>query len=411
MKILNDENPLNRKVNRELLPFEIAFETAIGYAKFIGSETVSLQDSLGRILTEDVISDVDMPPFNRAAMDGYACRYADIGNELTIIEEVPAGTVPQQEIGENQCAKIMTGAIVPEGADTVIMVEQTQKVGENKIRFIGKDTVSNIAKKGEDVEMGDTVLRRGMLIYPQHIGILAALGKVKVSVAKKPIAAIIATGDEIVEPDEKPTLSQTRNVNSYELMAKIEQVGAEYKYYGLIGDDFEKIDKVFKTALAECDLVIITGGVSMGDYDIVPQIFRKNGVEILFDRIAIKPGRPTTFGVTADKVIWGLPGNPVSTLISFELFVKPFLFKMMGHNYNPIKISLPLEQTVSRSKTARASWIPVKITDSGKIRTIKYNGSGHIASFVDADGVICIPRGVAKIEKDSLVDVRLFVCH
>ena len=149
----------------------------------------------------------------------------------------------------------------------------------------------------------------------------------------------------------------------------------------------------------------------MGDYDIVPQIFRKNGVKILFDRIAIKPGRPTTFGITGDKVIWGLPGNPVSTLISFELFVKPFLFKMMGHNYNPIKIALPLEQTVSRGKTARASWIPVKITDSGKIRTIKYNGSGHIASFVDADGVICIPRGVAKIEKDSLVDVRLFVCH
>ena len=411
MKILNDENPLNRKVNRELLPFERAFETAIGYAKFIGSETVSLQNSLGRILAEDVISDVDMPPFNRAAMDGYACRRPDIGNELTVIEEIPAGTVPQRKIGENQCAKIMTGAIVPEGADTVIMVEQTQKVGENKIRFVGKDTVSNIAKKGEDVHSGDIILRKGKILYPQHIAILAAVGKVRVSVAKKPMVAIISTGDEIVEPDKKPTLSQTRNVNSYELMAKIEQVGAEYKYYGLIGDDFEKIDKVFKTALAECGLVIITGGVSMGDYDIVPQIFRKNGVKILFDRIAIKPGRPTTFGVVGEKIVWGMPGNPVSTLISFELFVKPFLFKMMGHNYNPIKISLPLEQTISRNKTARASWIPVKITDDGKIRTIEYNGSGHIASFIDADGAICIPRGVAKIDKNSPVDVRLFVCH
>ena len=197
-----------------MITFDDAFEIVMSSARRIGTERIALEQALGRILAEDVISDIQMPPFNKSAMDGFACRRADLANELVVIETIPAGVQPQKTVGQNQCSKIMTGAAVPEGADCVIMVEYTRSTGENSIRFTGKKTEDNICLKGEDIKQGDVVLQAGCKICPQHIAVLAGSGCIEPLVSLQPSVGIIATGDELVEPARKPSACQIRNSNS-----------------------------------------------------------------------------------------------------------------------------------------------------------------------------------------------------
>jgi len=383
----------------------------MGYAEFIGEETVGLTECLGRILAEDIVSDMDVPPFSKSVMDGYACRREDIANELTVIEEISAGTIPQKKIGKNRCAKIMTGAMVPQGADVVIIVEETEILDDNRVKFVGDDTPENIYHRGEDIHKGEIVLRKGERIFPQHIAILAAMGKKRVIVARRPRIAIIATGNEIIEPEFTPKLSQIRNINSYELIAQIAHINAECKYYGIVRDDFHSMDEIFQSAISENDIVLITGGVSMGEYDIVPDVLRKNGVEIIFDRIAVQPGRPSTLGILNNKRIFGVPGNPVSAFVIFEILIKPFLFKIMGHKYEPVNVIMPLSVEIELQKALRDSWIPVKSTEDGYIMPLEYHGSAHFAALADADGLICIPRGTKKLARGTKIKVRLLKCN
>jgi len=399
---------LNLSARKKMLPFEKAFEIVLNSARLLGTEHIGLADAANRILAEDVKSDIDMPPFNKSAMDGYACRRTDLANELAIIETIPAGVPPENVIGPNQCAKIMTGAMVPLGADCVIMVEFTKNPSENTVRFTGKETDGNICLKAEDIKVGQIVLSKGTLIKPQHIATLAAVGCANPCVAVRPKVAILATGNELVEPSQSPAFSQIRDSNSFHLAAQVETTGAITKNYGITRDTKKAIDSAIKTAIAENDVVLISGGVSMGDFDFVPDILKQNGIELMFEKIAIKPGKPTVFGFSKNKSVFcfGMPGHPVSGFVMCELLVKPFLYRLMGHNFIPLEIKMPLRTSISRKKAGRPSWIPVAITDEGTARPVEYHGSAHFNALCAADGLLCIPKGTAEFKEGTIVSVR-----
>jgi molybdopterin molybdotransferase len=389
-----------------MIPFDKAYEIVMGKARTLDSEPVAIEQALDRVLAEDVVSDIDMPPFNKSAMDGYACRRADLDRILTVVETIQAGYSPRKYVGPGECAKIMTGAPVPEGADCVIMIEHTEAVSENTVRFTGSATRHNICFRGEDINAGDVVLRKGDRLGPPHIAVLATVGCVRPRVTRRPRVGVIATGDELVEPGVKPNPSQIRTSNSYQLCAHATAAGAVPTYYGIAKDTRPAIDGALKRAMPDNDVILLSGGVSKGEFDLVPAIMQENGIEILFDAIAMKPGKPTTFGVSPTGYCFGLPGNPVSTFIQFELLVKPFLGKLMGYAIRPVWTVLPLAETISRKDTEREAWIPVTITDNGEVRPNEYHGSAHINALCRTDGLLTVPIGVASIEKGALVRVR-----
>lgn len=390
-----------------MLPFDKAFETVLNSARQIDTERVEFKCALNRILAENVRSDMDIPPFDKSTRDGYACRRADLSNDLTVVETIPAGYVPKKAVETYQCSKIMTGSMIPNGADCVIMKEYIETTGENTIRFAGENTRDNICQKAEDIRAGDIVLSKGTVLKSQHIAALASAGNTQPLVSKKPQVAVIATGSELVSPAMTPGPSQIRNSNSFQLATQIESMGATAINYGVAGDTADEIDLIFRQAFKQCDVVIISGGASVGDFDFVPQIFKQNKIDLLFEKVAVKPGKPTVYGVSQDKYCFGLPGNPVSTFVQFEILVKPFLYKLMGCEYKPLNIQMPLEETWIDKKIKRQRWLPVVITDKGLVRAVKYNGSAHINSLCDADGMVSMNVSVAEIQKGTIVKVRL----
>lgn len=389
-----------------MIQFTEALKIVKESAYNIDTERVGFIDSLDRVLAEDVKSDMQMPPFNKSAVDGYACRKADMQNILAILEIIKAGQAPTKLIKENTCSKIMTGAPIPEGADAVIMVEDVEELEDNKIKYLKDKVKNNICFIGEDVSIDQIVIEKGTLIQPQHIAVMASVGCVNPQVYKKVKVAIISTGDELVEPETKPTISKIRNSNAYQLISQVQKLGAIAEYIGIALDTEESTREKMIKAFETSDIVLLTGGVSMGDYDFVPQVLSELGVELKFKSIAVQPGRPTVFGIRNKQFIFGLPGNPVSSFVLFELLVKQLIFNMMGYNYKPVKIVLKLGKDYLRKRSTRLSWIPVRIEDNGEVMPIDYHGSAHINALTLAHGLISIPIGVTELKKGDLVDVR-----
>jgi len=393
-------------MDNEIITFDRAFEIVITSDFKTGDELVSYDDSAGRILAEDITSDIDMPPFNKASVDGFACKKSDLAHELEIIETIPAGKWPEKEVGSHQCSRIMTGASLPGGSDCVIMVEDTTLLSSGRILFNGSFTKENYAIKGEDIKKGDIVLRKGKLILPQDIAVLASVGHILPRVSRMPRIAVISTGDELVEPDHIPGRSQIRNSNASQLMAQVSRSGAIGKYYGIVRDNEEETLTAVKKAIFENDILIITGGVSMGDFDFVPSVLEEAGVRIIFTRVAVQPGKPTTFGLHSEAVVFGLPGNPVSSFIQFEMLIKPLVYKMMGHVFRPLNIRLPMRERFTRVFSERMALIPVKITSEGTVTPVEYHGSAHILALSETDGIIKLPSGINRIEEGEVVSVR-----
>ncbi len=390
----------------EMISFEQAFDIVTGTGLRTGTEEISFTESLNRVLAGDVVSDMDLPPFNKSSVDGFACRKADLDNELEILETIPAGKWPSLTAGRNQCSRIMTGAPVPDGADCVLMVEETQVMPSGKIRFTGSFKKENVALKGEDVRKGDTLLRAGKVIRPQDIAVMASAGHIKVLVSVMPKVAVISSGSEIVEPDNKPGLSQIRNSNASQLMAQIARAGAFGRYHGIAPDDEDLTLPIVEKAISESDMVLVTGGVSMGDFDFIPSVLERAGVKILFTRVAVQPGKPTTFGLHPKAAVFGLPGNPVSSFIQFELLVRPLLSKMMGCDWKPLDIKLPMNERFTRMFAERMAFIPVRITGDGFVSPVEYHGSAHISALPEADGIIAMSAGKQLLEKGEIVSVR-----
>lgn len=389
-----------------MISFEQAYEIVMSRARVLGAEPVDLRDGLNRILAQEVCADSDIPPFDKSAMDGYACKRADLPGPLRVIEVVQAGAAPRKTVGPGECAKIMTGAPIPSGADWVVMIEDTETDTEGAVRVTRPSKQHHVRYKGEDARAGAEVLRPGTKLGPQHLATLATVGCVRPLVAVRPRVGIIATGDELVEPNQLPGPGQIRTSNSPQIRAHAESTGAVITYYGIARDREEVIEAVLRRAESENDVVLLSGGVSKGDFDFVPAIMTKLGFEILFDAIAMKPGKPTTFAVSPRAYCFGLPGNPVSTFVQCGILVKPFLYALMGHRYRAPQSWLPLAEDLRDHSAGRETWVPVRVTDEDTVRRCEYHGSAHITGLCEADGFVVIPPGTDGIEKGSLVCVR-----
>ena len=390
-----------------MISFEQAREIITHATHVLDTETVPLQASLNRVLAQDILCDMNLPPFDKSAMDGFACRRSDLGQELLIIEEIPAGYFPQKKVGPGECARIMTGAPVPSGADVVIMVEDTKPSGQNRIRFTGSRTSTNISPKGEDMKMGDLVLQRGALITPAQMGTLcAAHGKPEVTVYRRPKVSLMATGDELVEPWQKPPAAGIRNTNSYQLSAQLQSLGVEVTYHGIVADRHEDLLAAVRKGGEKCDLLLLTGGVSVGVYDFVTGALEEAGYRLLFKSVNMQPGKPTIFGTGERGFCCGMPGNPVSAFVVFELLLKPFLYGLMGHAYKPREIPAELECDYFSKKPERQTTIPVVFTGPGKVASLDYHGSAHIHAIARADALLVIPAGVQEWKKGTRVYVR-----
>ena len=389
-----------------MIEFEDALRTVTDLSYEVGTEKVDMLDALNRVLAQDVRSDMNMPPFDKSAVDGYACRKEDLLMELKVLETVPAGKMPTMKVGQGECSKVMTGAPIPEGADSVIMVEDTEELEGGTIRYLKDKVKNNICFLGEDIELDAVILEKGTLIQPQHIAVLATAGCTNPVVYRKIRVAVISTGDELVEPDKKPQPSQIRNSNAYQLITQIRKFGAVADYVGIASDTEEDTRKKISRALDGNDVVLLSGGVSMGDFDHVPKVLNDLDVKLKFESIAVQPGRPTVFGSRNRQFIFGLPGNPVSSFVQFELLVKPLLYKLSGLTYRPVNWRLPLGRNYTRRKSGRLSWMPVEINESGEVIPIEYHGSAHINALTAAHGLISIPIGITELRKGELVYVR-----
>ncbi len=368
------------------------------------TEFVSLKEALGRVLVRDIVSEISMPPFNKSAMDGYAVNSNDPSEKFKVIETIPAGMVPKKKIGFGECAKVMTGGIVPEGADKVIKRELTVEKDEY-MRITGEEKNKNVCLAGEDIKKGDKVLEKGVWIRPQEMGVIASMGLDHIEVYQKPRVGVISTGSEIVAPGESINQSQIYDSNSYSLSAQVIESGAHLFKHRIVLDNPVQIKKAVAEFLEVCDGLLISGGVSRGDFDYVPSVLKELGFVLCFEKVAIKPGKPTVFAAKEYQYVFGVPGNPVSTFVVFELFIKPFLLRMMGHVYEPFMVSGVLEESVQRRKAQRTSFIPVEYRE-GRIRSLPYHGSAHIHALTRANALMCIPRGVKEIKAGTRVHVR-----
>lgn len=389
-----------------MLTLDQSLEKFLKEASPLGAEKVGITKSLNRVLSEDIFSDVDMPPFDKSTMDGYACRTEDLTDALTVVETIPAGSFPKVKIEKGQCSKIMTGAPVPEGANCVIMIEHTDTLAGNKIKFLKEKTNPNICYLGEDVSKGQKVLQKGTRLKPRHIPTLASVGCSEVPVYKLPKVGVLTTGSELVEPDEKPEKAKIRNSNAYQLIASLYDIGLKSTYYGIVKDDKESIELELKKAFYENDTVLLTGGVSMGDFDLIPDIIKKMGMEIHFSKLAIKPGKPILFASKENKLCFGLSGNPVSSFFQFELVCKNAIFSQMGYFFKPKLVEFELGNDIKRKNADRLGFYPVKYKNNKVVEPVEFHGSAHIHSLSEAFGIVDLLPGKLEIKKGERVNVR-----
>jgi molybdopterin molybdotransferase len=398
-----------------MISVDEAVQIVLKNAKRLPPKKISLENAQGLCLAENIKSDLDMPPFNRSAMDGYAVIAKDTANppiDLPVIENIRTGYKPKKKIGRREPSKIMTGSVVPNGADAVIKVEETIPLdGGTRVRILNNTKRgSNIAKKGEDIRAGKILLRKGTNIRPQEVGILAAVGADTVKIFSAPSIGIVSTGDELVEITRKPKPWQIRNTNSYSLAAQARQLTENVEILGMANDDKVEIRRLVKKGLKK-DILILSGGVSMGEYDFVGDVLKDFGIKIFFEKVALRPGKPTVFGKKDDKLIFALPGNPVSTLVTFELFVRPCIKKMMGFPfYETPVLHAELEKEVTIKKKRR-EYRPAFLRQAGckwMVSPIEWHGSGDLFSTTKANCLLIIRETAERLSIGEPVEVINF---
>ncbi len=370
------------------------------------TERIKSVSALGRVLQEDVIADMDMPPFDKSAMDGYACRFDDLGNEMGVLEVISAGKIPAHRIGKNQCSKIMTGAMLPDGADGVFMVEDAEITGQNKVRCTNTGSKKNICYRGEDYTKGTALVQRGTILSASHLAILAGAGYDEVRVSALPEIALITTGSELVEPGEKPGKGKIRNSNARQITAQLQQMGLPVNYMGLAGDDYDILTQLFDEAFQKNDNLFFTGGASVGDFDWIPRLLKDQGFAIHWDKTGMKPGNPMIFASKGNKYCFGLSGNPVSSLVQFSFIARPALYRLVGANYQPMRMRVPLAGEFSQRKANRFVLVPVHINNEGAACIIPFHGSAHINALVKANAIMEVPEGTSALKNGELVYVR-----
>ena len=376
------------------------------------TERIPLHDANGRMLGEDVVSTADVPPFSRAAMDGYAVRAEDTTGAtasaprvLRCIDQVFTGQVPLQAVGPGQCIEVATGAPMPDGADAVVMVEETETDGSGLVRIrASAPPRQNIGPQGADIQRGQTVLRAATLLNASRVGALAALGLTEVVVYAKPRVAILSTGNEIVSPGAPLAPGQIYDINRFTLSAVVGDHGGIAVPFGTAVDSLDELMRVVDRCLGE-DLLVFSGGSSVGHRDLIMDVIAAKG-EVLFHGIAVKPGKPTAFGRIDGKLVFGMPGYPTSCLSNAYILLAPTLRRIARLPSQAIRsVTLPLGARVA-SVPGRHQFYSVRIADGVAIPAFK--ASGDITSMSQADGYIEIPADVEAVEKGTLVEVTLF---
>lgn len=398
-----------------MITVEKALNRILGSITPLGLEKATLLDALNRVIGEDIHASRDIPPRDNSAMDGYAVKAhetkgASIENPvmLTVIEHIPAGYTPRKTLASGETAKIMTGAFVPEGADAVVRLEDT-KQSDNRVEILeeaGKGL--NVRYRGEDVKAGELVISRGDVVRPAQIGMLASVGRASILVYQKPMVAVIATGDELVDIDGDISGDKIISSNSYSLAGQVTACGAELLQLGIAKDTKEDLAAKLKAAL-RADIIISSAGVSVGDFDFVRDVMEDMGTDIAFSEVAQRPGKPLTFGTIQRKPLFGLPGNPVSSMIAFEQYVRPVILKMMGHRRLFRRtIQAELTEDIKKKKGLRY-FLRARIdSERGKttVATTGEQGSGILKSMVMANGIIIVPEDASLVKKGTLVTVQ-----
>jgi len=399
-----------------MIEYQDARALVLSAAKVHPAEIVPLARALGRTLSRDVRACENIPPFVKSTMDGYAVRAEDTRRpgpdtaatvELEVLEDLPAGRLSRKAIGPGQAIRIMTGAPLPVGADAVVMVEDTEASGRTvKVRREVRPG-DNIGLAGEDLKKNEVALERGTLIGPAEVGMLAAVGLGRVPVARQPKLAVIATGDEVVEPGEKKKRGQVRNANGPALTAMAVEAGAAASYLGIARD--RRASLAGKLARAKrADILVLSGGVSVGDYDLVKDELRAAGVKPVFWQVRIKPGKPVFFGVRGRQLVFGLPGNPTSAMVTFLLFVKPAVDAMLGRRVLGPEAGRAVLAADLTLKPGRTQFLRGVLRDGGPVlRVAPYSDqrSGVLRSMVRSRVLIVVPADVRHIEAGREVEI------
>jgi len=395
-----------------MIPISQAIQIVLQHTPKLASEGVALPEATNRILAEDIVADTDLPPFDRAQMDGYAVRAADVANtpaQLRIVGESAAGAGWHHQMNSGEAVRIMTGAPVPIGADAVQQVELTREPnGAGTVEILESvEAGRSIVKQAAEIKSGETVLRAGDDINVQTIATLASFGYASVKVGRRPRVAVMATGSELVDVSEKPARDQIRDSNNYTIEAYAKLAGATVKRLPLAGDDREELKRQMAAAVDDCDLLVTSGGVSMGVYDFTKTAFRDLGAEIFFERVALRPGKPTVFGRIGKTLIFGLPGNPVSVAVTFNLFVRAALRAMQGASETSLtQFTAVLAKDVKGSQ-GRESYLPAVLQTDEKgtlfAEPLKWGGSSDFVSFARATALVRVPADAGKVVSGSIV--------
>jgi molybdenum cofactor synthesis domain-containing protein len=393
-----------------------ALEIVLRETPSLPGEEVALEDALGRVLAEDVRADADMPPFDRAAMDGYAVRAADVATvpaSLGVVGEVPAGAWPDREVGPGEAIRIMTGAPVPGGATAVQQVEKTRLVDEGRRVEILASVVegTHIAPRGCEVRAGDPVLERGLGLGPAAIAVLASTGRARVPVGRRPRLVVLVTGDEIVDVTVAPGPGQIRNSNGPAVAAQARLAGAEVRLLGVAPDREEETVAALREGFAsEPDVLTISGGVSAGDHDLVEPALERLGVELLFTKVAIKPGAPLVFGRREGTLVFGLPGNPVSAQVTFDVFVRAALLRMQGARVvSRPRLEAELLAPV-KNRSGRRAHLPARVRfEDGRLvaRPVRSMGSGDLVAHARANALMALEADRTLAESGETVEALL----
>ena len=378
-------------------------------------ERVNLEHVLNRILAEDVVADSDLPPFDRSQMDGYAVRAEETAAapvRLRIVGESAAGRGWHHELKEGEAVRIMTGAPVPAGADSVQQVELTHELKDGTVVEL-LETVElgkSIVKRGAEIQAGETVLQRGTIINSAMMAVLAAFGYAEVTVAQCPRVGVLATGTELVSVNQKPGRDQIRDSNNYSIAAYAQLTGAVVERLPLARDETSVLTHQIGEAAEKCDVIVTSGGVSMGVYDVTKSALHELGAEIFFERVSLRPGKPTVFArLPNGTLVFGLPGNPVSVAVTFNLFARTALLAMQGANEPALKHESALLARSVKGNIDRESYLPAQLTtnDDGELIAfpLKWGGSSDFVSFALTTALAIVPAGTKTLEANSIVRV------
>lgn len=383
-----------------MIPVTEALDLITKHTERLGVGSVEIGAAVGRVLAEDIIADSDLPPFDRSQMDGFAIRSSDLGAgaaNLKIVGESAAGRGWHHQMDRGEAVRIMTGAPVPDGADSVQKLELAEETGDT-VSFNGAVTPGlNIVPRGSEARSGDVVIKCGEIVSPNMISTIAAFGYGSVKVASMPRAAIMSTGTEIVEIEEKPGLDQIRNSNSAMLQALSAKCGSQTRIFPVTGDDLDTLRSRIADAAENADILMISGGVSVGKYDLTKVALRELGADIHFEKVCLKPGKPAVFATLGKVLVFGLPGNPVSAAVTFYLFVRLAAMLLQGAAHTRLRRGFAQLAAPVRAAKTRDTYLPAKLrtNDAGMLiaEPARWQGSSDFIGFAEAESLIVVPQG------------------